>query len=252
MSTRKHLPFAEGEYYHIYNRGVEKRSITMDWKDSERFLQSLVEFNVLKPIGSIYENQFNPRVSSGKRLGSRTTKSEERLVDIVAHCLNPNHYHLILTPLVENGIEKFMQKFAGGFTRYFNEKHNRTGVLFQGKFKSAHIDSNEYLLHVTAYVNLNNKVHQLGSRTTKLVRSSWLEYLGEVDKKHKGVKNICNKDIVLGQFKNAKEYEKHAKESLKFTLENRYGGGELSGDLLERDEYPDMFERESGLKRDIH
>ncbi len=228
---RKHGTFAEGEYYHIYNRGVEKRDITMDWKDSERFLQSLIEFNTIKPIGSIYQNSF--------QLSNSITKSDKKLVDIVAYCLNPNHYHLILIPLVEGGIEKFMQKFGIGYTRYFNEKYNRTGGLFQGKFKSSHIESNEYLLHVAAYVNLNDRVHQLSSRSTKLVRSSWWEYLGKVD----GKKEVCNKDIVLGQFKNNKEYEKSAKESLMYILENRYTEAVLSGDLLAKDEYPEKFEK---------
>jgi len=249
-TMRKHLPFTEGEYYHVYNRGVEKRDIVMDWKDSERFMQSLEEFNTVKPIGSIYQNSFR----EDKNLSGPTAKKlDNRLVDIVAYCLNPNHYHLILIPLVEKGIEKFMHKLGGGFTCYFNEKYNRSGALFQGRFKSAHIDSNEYLLHVCAYVNLNDKVHQLSGPTAKLVRSSWKEYMGEAEivfgkKGKKEVKNMCNKNIILGQFKNIKEYEKHAKESLEFTLENRYGGGELSGDLLARDEYPDMFEMENKLK----
>ncbi len=243
MGTRKHLPFAEGEYYHIYNRGVDKRTVTKDWKDSERFLQSLVEFNTMRPIGSIYENAFN-------KLGGSTAKSGERLVEIVAYCLNPNHYHLILTPLVKKGIEKFMQRLGTGFTQYFNEKHNRTGSLFQGRFKSSHIDSNEYLLHVAAYVNLNDKVHQLGGSTAKLVRSSWGEYI-DVDKnvaKEKRRLEICNKDIVLGQFKNNKEYEKSAKESLKFTLENRYDDPGLGMDLLAQEEYPEKFEKRNKLK----
>jgi len=248
MTMRKHLPFAIGEYYHIYNRGVEKRTITQDWKDSERFLESIVEFNSIKSLGGLYLKQFGSHNQETIRLRSSASKSE-KLVEVVAYCLNPNHYHLILTPLVENGIEKFMQKLGTGFTKYFNEKYNRTGSLFQGRFKSSHINSNEYLLHVGTYINLNDMVHKLRSSASKLVRSSWWEYVGDVsdvkvgkslDKKQKG---ICNKDIILGQFENVKEYEKSAKEALRFTLENRYDGGELSMDLLAQDEYPDMFER---------
>jgi len=237
---RKHGTFSEGEYYHIYNRGVEKRDITMDWKDSERFLQSLIEFNTIKPIGSIYQNSFRNDIAL---LSARSTKLDERLVDIVAYCLNPNHYHLILTPLVDGGIEKFMQKFGAGYTRYFNEKYNRSGGLFQGKFKSSHINSNTYLLHVAAYVNLNDKVHQLSASSTKLVRSSWLEYLGNV----KSGKEICNTDMMLGQFKNGKEYEISARESLQYILENRYSEDMLVGDLLAREEYPGRFEKKDGF-----
>ncbi len=79
---------------------------------------------------------------------------------MIAYCLNPNYFHFILEEILEKGIEKFMQKLGGGYPRYFNEKHHRTGALFQGKFKSVHIDSDEYLLHVSAYVNnLNICIH---------------------------------------------------------------------------------------------
>jgi hypothetical protein len=137
-----------------------------------------------------------------------------------------------------------MQQFAGGFTRYFNEKYDRTGALFQGKFKSSHIDDNTYLLHVAAYVNLNDNVHQLSSRSTKLVRSSWLEYLG----KESSNKELCSKEVILGQFKNNKEYEKVAKESLKYILENRYGEDVLSSGLLAKEEYPEKFKKDNKSK----
>ena len=138
-----------------------------------------------------------------------------------------------------------MQRFGTGITKYFNEKYSRTGALFQGVFKSSHIDTNEYLLHVVSYVNLNDKVHQLGSEASKLVRSSWSEYVGKV-KKEKG---ICNKDIVLGQFSSNNEYRKYAMESLKFTLENRYDDPTLAGDLLSKEEYPEKFVEENKLKK---
>jgi len=136
-----------------------------------------------------------------KFLSSPTTQ----LVDIVAYCINPNHFHLILSPLVEKGIEKFMQRI-GGYTRYFNEKYERNGVLFQGKFKSKHIEDMRYLLHVSVYVNCNN-LDSLSSPTTQLSRSSFNEYLGLI------LENICNKRIVLSHFKNIEEYKNYAKNT---------------------------------------
>lgn len=193
---RKHT-FEIGQYYHIYNRGVDKRDIVIDIKDLNRLLQSFVEFNSEKSIGSIYENSFVKN-----KLGSPTSK----LVDIVAYCINPNHFHLLMTPLVDNGIEKFMQRI-GGYTKYFNEKYDRSGVLFQGKFKSKHITDDRYLLHVSVYIN-NNNLDSLGSRTSKLSISSMEEYLG-----NSKFSSICNKDIVLGQFKDIKQYKKYAEET---------------------------------------
>lgn len=215
MAIRK-IKFANDEYYHIFNRGVDKRKIFSDKKDLFRFFQSMNEFNVINPIGSIYENSF--RKGQSKQLGSSASK-QEKLVNFVCHCLNPNHYHFILEQLVDRGIEKYMQRLGTGYTKYFNNKHKRTGSLFQGKFKAAHINSNEYLLHVSAYVNLNDKVHQLGSKasklTSKLSMSSWKEYV-------KNDKNgFCEKGIILEQFNNPKEYKGFVETSLKDILKRR-------------------------------
>lgn len=222
MSIRK-TPFVNGEFYHIYNRGVDKRNIFSDPLDRERFLRSMAEFNVLEPIGSIYEKFF-----ADKRFGGKASKSTQskRLVNFITYCLNPNHYHFILEQVEDRGIEKFMQRLGTGYTRYFNEKHKRTGSLFQGKFKSIHIDSNEYLLHLSAYVNLNDRVHKLGefgglASKLKKSESSWREYMGDMENNKKG---FCEKGIVLGQFKNVKEYRTFAEESLTGILEKRYGG----------------------------
>lgn len=194
---RKHK-FVIGEYYHIYNRGVDKRKTIMDQHDLYRFLESIKEFNTLEPIGSIFEISFIKN-----KLGTPTTKLK-KLVSIIAYCVNPNHFHFLITPLVEKGVEKFMQKI-GGYTRYFNERHKRNGALFQGKFKSKHIADNRYLLHVSAYINMNNR-NPLGTPTTKLSKSSMEEYT-------ENKKGICDTDIVLGQFDSPKDYLKFALES---------------------------------------
>jgi|SRR3989344_4294675 len=186
------VPFVEGEYYHIYNRGVDKRSIFEDRKDLKRFFQSIKEFNTIEPIGSIFENTFNKEESSKK------------LVEIICYCLNPNHFHLILGQFVENGISEFMKRL-GGYTWYFNNRYKRNGALFQGVFKSSHINSNEYLLHASAYVNLNNR---LKGKPPVLSKSSWDEYLGREND------CICNPDIILGQFNTLKEYQEFALSSL--------------------------------------
>lgn len=206
--------FIKRQYYHIYNRGVEKINIFKSKYDVQRFLQSMEEFNTVEPIGSIYENRFNKKYKK-KKLGSPTPKSKERLVEFVAYCLNPNHYHFIITPLIENGVQKFMHKLATGYTNYFNERYKRSGSLFQGGYKAVYIDSDGYLKHLSVYVNLNYKVHKLGSPTPKLWMSSWDEYIC------KSKTNFCKKDIVLGQFKNIKSYKEFAESSLKDIIKRK-------------------------------
>lgn len=209
MSRR--IKFAVGEYYHIFNRGTDKRLIFNEPSDSNRLFQSMIEFNTDRPIGSIYENSFR------KEDAEVVIKSDKPLVSFLAYCLNPNHYHFILRPLSDRGIERFMHRLGTGYTNYFNEKYERSGVLFQGRFKATHIDTNEYLLHVSAYVNLNFKVHQLGSSTPKLgVKSSWEEYINE-----SGEESICEKDIIIGQFKKSHQYKKFALNALKSIVERK-------------------------------
>jgi putative transposase len=217
MANRK-VKFVEGEYYHLYNRGTEKRSIFNNSDDLCRFLKSLYEFNSFEPIGSIFENSFVK------------DKKKKKLVNIVCYALNPNHFHLLLTPLVENGIEKFMQRLGTGYTMYFNNKYKRKGILFQGVFKSAYIDSNEYLLHLSVYVNLNNKVHQLGGETSKLSKTSFGSYVS-------GKEDILLGDtsIITEQFKNAKEYKNFAEEILSEIIERKKLLKELETLILEEE-----------------
>jgi putative transposase len=193
-------PFIIGEYYHVYNRGTDKRNIFVDQKDLLRFLESTFDFNQTEPIGSIYELSFKKKSGEIKKKG-------KPLIEFIAYCLNPNHFHFLISPLQEKGIEKFMQRLGNGYTKYFNNKYKRSGVLFQGKFKSKRVDSNEYLLHLSAYINGNNK---LGYPMSKLSKSSMDEFLEQTIT----TKKLCNPAIVLEQFRNKKEYEDFVTSSL--------------------------------------
>ena len=188
--------FAIGEFYHVYNRGVNKRSVVTEQYDSDRFLQSMILFNTLEPTGGIFENSFRKK--------SVTDKPTEikPLVNIVCYCLNLNHFHFLLEEVNEGGISKYLKRLIGGYTRFFNEKYKRSGALFEGAFKVRHIENNEYLLRVSAYINANDKIHQLSDSVTKLVRSSFDEFvLPDFGS------GICEKSIILDQFDSQAEYK---------------------------------------------
>lgn len=228
------IQFAKKEYYHLYNRGIDKRNIFLNQKDVNRFFQSIVLFNTIEPIGSIYEKTYLPKRKSNfggeaSKKGTVREINKNKLVNIVAYCLNPNHYHFIVEQVTEKGIEKFMHRLATGYTMYFNEKEKRSGALFQGVFKSVHINSNEYLLHLSAYVNLNDKVHNFGGEASKIVKSmsSWGEYIGE------SKNEVCEKGIILEQFRNMREYKKFALESLKTIRERKDALRDIGSILLE-------------------
>jgi len=200
-------PFITNQYYHIFNRGVDKRQIFSDIYDLKRFMQSMAEFNTIEPIGSIYENKY--------KLGHRMSKSSGKLVEFICYCLNPNHYHFILKQITDKGIEKLLQKIGNGYTKYYNNKHKRSGVLFQGKFKSVHIKSNDQLLHASIYVNLNFRIHKIDKTMLKIVKSSWPEYIGD------NKDNLCDKKDILSQFKNSAEYKDLALNILNDIIERK-------------------------------
>ena len=212
-------PIVNDEYYHIYNRGVDKRIIFEDRHDVDRFFQSVILFNAIEPAGSIFEHLHSKKYNSNK-LGDLVAKND-KLVEVISYCFNPNHFHFILRQCVDDGVSKFMKRLSGGYAWYFNNRYDRRGTLFQGPFKAKHIDSNEYLLHLSAYVNLNDRVHKFGDLVAKLVRSSWHEYVQDIQSAQKQDQGICSTDIVLGQFKNSKEYELFARSSLKEILKNK-------------------------------
>ena len=138
-----------GEFYHVYNRGVEKRIIFKHTSDYERFLALLYLANSDQPL----------HIKDFKRQSSlQNVFQKDRgkpLVSIGAYCMMPNHFHLLLTPLVDGGISKFMLKLQTGYSMYFNKKNDRVGALFQGIFKSQHINKNRYLMHIYSYIHLN-------------------------------------------------------------------------------------------------
>jgi putative transposase len=139
------IVFAPGEYYHIYNRGVEKRDVFMNDEDHKRFQRLLYLTNGEKPI--IY------RIVQGETLYDENVG--KKISAVGAYVLMPNHFHLLLKETKEGGITEFLRKLTTGYTMYFNKKYERVGPLFQGAFKAEHVDNDEYLKYLFSYIHLN-------------------------------------------------------------------------------------------------
>lgn len=200
LKTMRKVKFANNEYYHIYNCGVDKRDVFCNERDYARFLFGMKEFNNINPVGSLQSREN----TKNRRPMSKT----EPLVELICYCLNQNHYHMLLKQIAENGISEFMKRIGDGYTKYFNYKNNRFGSLFQGKFKSIHIDNNEYLLWLSAYINGNSAIHKI-SGTENHKWCSYDEYIGEKEEA------LCNKGIILSQFKKIEEYNEYVKMVIK-------------------------------------
>lgn len=143
-------PFAPDEWYHCFNRGVDKRKIFTNPGDYERFLMLLYACNSRDPIH--ISNIYQGKTLMGL-LDAVTRK--ETLVNIAAYCLMPNHIHLVLREKDYGGITSFMRKLGTGYTMYFNIKYERSGSLFQGAFKAKHIASDSNFNRAISYVHAN-------------------------------------------------------------------------------------------------
>ena len=156
-------------FHHVYNRGTDKRIIFNDIEDFRRFVLYL---NVVNDVDVKSPAHMGAYENEESRL-----ENSERLVNLIAFCLMPNHFHLLLQERVAGGISKFMQRLGTAYTMYFNEKNERGGALFQGRFKNRLVDSELYLLKVIDYIHLNPK--KLSGSLRGYEWSSYHYYCGE-------------------------------------------------------------------------
>ncbi len=200
-----------GEFYHIYNRGTDKRIIFNDELDYRRFVELLFLSNMseavnLRDIRKSFDSVFD-------------FERADPLVHIGAYCLMPNHFHILLTPAVENGVHMFMLKLATGYSMYFNNRNNRTGALFQGKFKSQHANTDEYLKYLFAYIHLN---------PVKIIQPDW---------KEKGIQDIQKVKQYLDGYKHS-------------SLKDYFGTREETA-IIDPEKFPVYFRDKSEIDREL-
>jgi putative transposase len=210
--TTRFTPIVIEEFYHVYNRGTDKRVIFLDSADYTRFIELLFLSNSehsvnVRDIKKIEHSVFD--FDRGKNL-----------VAIGAYCLMPNHFHILVTPLVENGVSIFMGKLCTSYSMYFNKRYVRTGALFQGTFKSEHADTDQYLKYLYAYIHLN---------PVKLIDRNWKE------------EGIQNGDIA---------YEYAANYSYS-SLKDYVGNTRLENEIINRKPFPEYFSSSTDVKREL-
>ncbi len=223
--------FLNGEYYHIYNRGVDKREIFLDEKDYWKFFDGMRDFNNktfyeerLQALGISKDNPKEPSSFDFKELGL-FLKEQEKMVNFVSYNLIPNHFHMIAQQLVDNGIPKVMHKLGTSYTNSFNKKYERSGHIFQGPFKAIHIDNEKYLQWLIGYVNGNIAIHGLGD----FENYSWSSYerikkelnfrkpkeLSSFDSNEKPLSALSGLEIILSQFGSQDEFENFVEQVIK-------------------------------------
>lgn len=189
-----------GEYYHIFNRGVAKSPTFVSQHDYQQAMLGLNYYRFVKPPIKLSRYK-RLSIRSKAELLAKLSGGGKRLVDIICFVFMPNHFHFLLKQAADNGISKYLSLFTNSYTRYFNTKFSRPGPMFQGVFKSVHVNNNAQLLHLSRYIHLNPYVSGLVTKSNLPTYpwSSLPDYLVET-------KGVINPALILSQFKSTSGY----------------------------------------------
>jgi len=186
------------ELYHIYNRSINEMEIFTNNNEYRRFTDAIRFYQVEKPqikFSDFMEQKSHRRGGiSGINWGTLFPE-KERLVEIIAYCIMPTHFHLLLRQLRGGGIPIFINNLLNSYTRYFNTRYKRKGTLWEGRSKKVLLMSDEQLLHTTRYIHLNPVTAHLVNKPEEWLWSSYHEYLLEASESEN--ERICNYDSVL-------------------------------------------------------
>ena len=205
--------FANGEIYHVYNRSIEQKPVFTDKKECLRATITL-DYYRFQSLSFKLSKALILNLDERKNYFSNL-KNHKKIVEILAYCLMPNHFHFLIKQESKNGIKKYISDFSNSYVRYFNTKRERTGPLFQGAFKAIRIESDEQLIHVSRYIHLNPATSFL-IKENELDSYPWTslpEYLGITES------FICNKEPVLNLFPSIKAYRKFVHDQISYARE---------------------------------
>lgn len=201
MPGRK-TPLVTGYTYHVINRGVASQPTFINHSYYKRAIETFLYYQN-QNLSLRYSYFIRQTQNKRSEILDSLRQQSDLLVEIIAYCLMPNHYHLLLRQIKDDGISIFMSKFANSYTKFFNTKNTRIGPVFQGKFKSVLIESDNQLLHVSRYIHLNPFTSSLVKDINNLHQyqySSYPEYINQ------NSNNFCQKDIILNYFKAKNSY----------------------------------------------
>lgn len=208
MSYRR-TPLANGEFYHVYNRGVARQPTFINKFDYEQAILALSYYRFRNL--SIRLSRFKALSRQQRDEVFEKLQNNNKHVEIISFVFMPNHFHFLLKQDAENGISIFLSKFTNSYTKYFNTKRNRVGSVFQGVFKSVHIESDEHLLHVSRYIHLNPVASILVNKS-ELFSYPWSslpEYLKEKS-------SLVNVNPIIQQFSSTDNYKRFVLDQIDY------------------------------------
>jgi len=180
-------------FYHVYNRGVDKQPIFKDDLDRVRFIKNLIFFK----------------------------SREDASLEILAYCLMDNHYHFLIEEKVDKAVARLMHRIGIGYTLYFNKKYKRSGCIFESGYKCKLISSDGYLFHIFRYIHLN---------PLKLFNSTWKNGVSDIEKaiifvrsyKWSNLKDVfksnsfVNHNLLESEFRDFTDYQRFLEDWIRF------------------------------------
>ncbi|MEK7565898.1 MAG: transposase [Patescibacteria group bacterium] len=178
--------YLENGFYHIYNRGVEKRRIFLDEQDYAVFLSYLKDYLSFKDREKLLVMATSPDRSYKEKADASQLLSLKNFfgeIELLTYALMPNHFHLLVKQTKEDGIDRFISSLGTRYALFFNKKYKRVGKLYQGVYKAVLVDNDEQLLHLSRYIHLNpvDKLRKREVNSWNKVKTPYSlpEYLGE-------------------------------------------------------------------------
>lgn len=196
------IPLVSGEYYHIFNRGINKQQVFLDARDYKRAVEAMRFYIANQPVK--LSRFFSLSNLERQKLLEKIEKEDNSLVKLICFCLMPNHFHFLLRQTKNFGISKFMSNFQNSYTRYFNTRYEKIGPIFQGQFKAVRVEDDKQLIHLSRYIHLNPYSSFIVKNLNKLVDYPWSsfpEYLSDVNNE------ICDKEVILSSFQDKNKYK---------------------------------------------
>ncbi len=173
-------PLVTGHLYHVFTKSIAGYRIFRSDKDYQRMTEMMKYYSYQHPPMKFSTYRNLKSKNRAKLIGE--LEGRGRIVEILAYCIMPTHLHLVLVQLKDDGISLYMKNLLNSYTRYFNTQNDRKGPLWQGRFKSVLVETDEQLLHLTRYIHLNPTSDNLVDRPEDWQYSSYNEYLGSCDK----------------------------------------------------------------------
>lgn len=214
MATFRKVVLVNQQIYHVFNRGIERKPIFTNRREFNRTLETIKYYrfaNLPLKFSKFLVQPFQDQ----QNILTKINSPENKLVELIAYCFMPNHFHFMLKQVQDNGISRFVSNFTNSYTKYFNAKHERNGPLVEGMFKAVLVETNEQYVHLSRYIHLN-PVAAFFIKEQDLENYQWSSYKEYLGLEENG---ICQTEYLLENFKTGENYKKFVLDQVTYAQE---------------------------------